>query len=64
MDKKTIKTELKKLLDFEENILYKLAIDTDTSDEQLRFITRRLLELSGYILRLERALREIDKNET
>ena len=64
MDKKAIQAELKKLLEFEESILYKLAIDTDTKDEQLQFITRKIFELSELILRLERALEEINKNET
>ena len=64
MDKKDIQLELKKLLEFEESILYKLAIDTDTDDEQLQFITKKIFELSELILRLERALKEIKKNET
>ena len=64
MNKETIEAELKKLLDFEENILHKLATDTETSDKQLRFITKKIFELSELILRLERALQEIRKNET
>lgn len=64
MDRERIEAELIKLLQFEESILYKLATDTETSDEQLRFITRKIFELSGLILRLERALQEIKRNET
>ena len=64
MDKKAIQAELKKLLEFEESVLYKLAMDTDTDDDQLQFITRKIFELSELILRLERALEEINKNET
>jgi len=64
MKKEHVKKELSKLLEVEADILGKLARDTSTPDEKLRLITKKLFELSDLILRLQRVLREIRKNET
>lgn len=64
MKKEHVKKELSKLLEVEADILGKLARDTNTPDEKLRLITKKLFELSDLILRLQRVLREIKKNET
>ena len=61
MDKQKIKTELKKLLRMEDELLRKFALEgRSVSDKQLRFVCGKIFEISDLILRLEKALAEIE----
>ena len=61
MDRMKIKSEIIKLLNIEEGILLKLAYESAyCSDEQLRYVSKKIFEISDMILRLKRALLEID----
>ena len=64
MDKIEIKRQLRRLRESEEAILQKLAIDTDTDFDQIKYVIQKIWEMSGLILRLEKTLEEIRKNET
>jgi hypothetical protein len=64
MDKIQIKRQLRKLQQSEESILRKLAQDTDTDFDQIKFVIQKIWEMSDLILRLEKTLEEIRKNET
>ncbi len=64
MNKRQIKEQLKKLRESEEVILGKLARDTTTDPEQIHYIIQKIWEMSALILRLEKTLEEIRKNET
>jgi len=64
MDKIKIKRQLRRLRESEEAILQKLAIDTDTDFDQIKYVIQKIWEISGLILRLEKTLEEIRKNET
>ena len=64
MDKIEIKRQLRRLRESEEIILGKLARDTTTNAEQIQYIIQKIWEMSALILRLERTLEEIRKNET
>ena len=61
MDKQKIKTELKKLLRMEDELLRKFATQGHSvSDKQLRFVCGKIFEISDLILRLQNALAEIE----
>jgi hypothetical protein len=63
MEKKRIKQEISKLKQAESNLLIKFAVEAHTcSEAQLRYISKKLFEISDLILRLEDALEEI-RNE-
>ena len=64
MNKRQIKEQLKKLRESEEIILGKIARDTTTDPEQIHYIIQKIWEMSALILRLEKTLEEIRKNET
>lgn len=64
MDKIEIKRQLKRLRESEEAILQKLALDTNTDFDQIKFVIQKIWEMSGLILRLEKTLEEIRRNET
>ena len=64
MDKIEIKRQLKRLRESEEAILQKLALDTNTDFDQIKFVIQKIWEMSGLILRLEKTLEEILRNET
>jgi|GEM_PF-6751892 hypothetical protein len=61
--KQEIKKQLKKLLQSEAEILYRLAIDTATPIEELNYVVNKIFEMSNLILRLNKTLEEIRKNE-
>lgn len=61
MDRMKIKYEINRLLDIEEGILLKLAYESRyCSDKQLRYVSKKIFEISDMILRLKRALLEFD----
>lgn len=61
MDRMKIKSEINRLLNIEESILLKLAYEsTYCSEEQLRYVSKKIFEISDMILRLKRALLEFD----
>lgn len=61
MDRMKIKSEINRLLNIEESILLKLTYEsTYCSEEQLRYISKKIFEISDMILRLKRALLEFD----
>jgi len=62
MKKAGITHQLAKLYQAEQSLLFKFAIDTECSDEQINYICRKIFELSNLILRLENTLWSI-KNE-
>ena len=64
MDKIELKRQLKRLRESEEAILQKLALDTNTDFDQIKFVIQKIWEMSGLILRLEKTLEEIRRNET
>ena len=64
MNKRQIKEQLRKLRESEEVILGKLARDTTTDPEQIQYIIQKIWEMSALILRLEKTLEEIRRNET
>jgi hypothetical protein len=64
MDKIEIKRQLRRLRESEEAILQKLALDTNTDFDQIKYVIQKIWEMSGLILRLEKTLEEIRKNET
>ena len=64
MDKIQVKRQIVKLRESEKIILQKLAIDKTTDFEQIKYIIQKIWEMSDMILRLEKTLEEIRKNET
>jgi len=64
MDKIEIKRQLRRLRESEEAILQKLALDTNTDFDQIKYVIQKIWEMSDLILRLEKTLEEIRKNET
>lgn len=61
MDRMKIKSEIIKLLNIEEGILLKLAYESShCSEEQLRYVSKKIFEISDMILILKRALLEFD----
>ena len=61
MDRMKIKSEINKLLSIEEGILLKLAYESShCSEEQLRYVSKKIFEISNMILILKRALLEFD----
>ena len=61
MDRMKIKSEINRLLNIEESILLKLTYEsTYCSEEQLRYVSKKIFEISDMILRLKRALLEFD----
>ena len=64
MDKIEIKRQLRRLRDSEEAILQKLALDTNTDFDQIKYVIQKIWEMSDLILRLEKTLEEIRKNES
>ena len=63
MDKTKIKSEINRLIDLEETLLLKFVYEAShCSEEQMRFVSKKLFEISDLILRLQNALEEI-KNE-
>lgn len=61
MDRMKIKSEINKLLNIEEGILLKLAYESShCSEEQLRYVSKKIFEISDMIFRLKRALLEFD----
>ena len=64
MDKIEIKRQLRRLRESEQAILQKLALDTNTDFDQIKYVIQKIWEVSDLILRLEKTLEEIRKNET
>jgi len=61
MEKKTIKNEIKRLEKIETDLLVRFALDADRcTDDHLSYITRKIFEISNLILRLQKALKELD----
>ena len=61
--KQEVKKQLKKLLRSEEDILYILAINARVDIDEANYAVKKIFEMSNLILRLERTLEEIRKNE-
>jgi len=61
MDKIEIKRQLRRLRESEAAILQKLALDTNTDFDQIKYVIQKIWEMSGLILRLEKTLEEIRK---
>ena len=61
--KQEVKKQLKKLLRSEEDILYILATNARVDIDEANYAVRKIFEMSNLILRLERTLEEIRKNE-
>jgi len=62
--KQQLKKQLKKLLQSEEEILYRIAIANGNELEEINYVVKKIFEMSSLIVRLERTLEEIRKNET
>jgi len=62
--KQEIKKQLRRLLQSEQDVLYRLAIDKGANMEELNYVVKKIFEMSNLILRLEITLEEIRKNET
>jgi len=62
--KQQLKKQLKKLLQSEEEILYRVAIANGSVLEEINYVVKKIFEMSSLIMRLERTLEEIRKNET
>jgi hypothetical protein len=62
--KQEVKNQLKSLLQSEEGVLYMLATNPRADINEVNYVVKKIFEMSGLILRLERTLREIRKNET
>ena len=61
MDRMKIKSEINRLMNIEEGILLKLAYESEyCTEEQLRYVSKKIFEISDMILRLKRALLEYD----
>ncbi len=61
MNRMKIKSEINKLLNIEEGILLKLVYESGhCSEEQLRYVSKKIFEISDMILRLKKALLEFD----
>ena len=61
MDRMKIKSEIIRLMNIEEGILLKLAYESKyCTEEQLRYVSKKIFEISDMILRLKRALLEYD----
>ena len=61
MDRMKIKSEINRLMNIEEGILLKLAYESKyCTEEQLRYVSKKIFEISDMILRLKRALLEYD----
>jgi len=61
MNKTKIKSEINRLMDLEDTLLLKFVYEAShCSEEQMRFISRKLFEISDLILRLQNALAEIE----
>ena len=61
MDRMKIKSEINRLMNIEEGILLKLAYESKyCTEEQLRYVSKNIFEISDMILRLKRALLEYD----
>ncbi len=61
--KQEVKKQLKKLLQSEEDVLYMLATNPRADMDEVNYVVRKIFEMSSLILRLERTLEEIRKNE-
>jgi len=61
MDKVKIKSEISRLMDLEDTLLLKFIYEAShCSEKQLRFVSKKLFEISDLILRLKNALAEIE----
>ncbi len=63
MDKKKILKEIKRLEEIESSLLIKLENEAHLcTEDHLRFVTKKIFEVSNFILRLKEVLEEL-KNE-
>ncbi len=61
MDKTKVKTEISRLIDLEETLLLKFVYEAShCSEKQLRFVSKKLFEISDLILRFQNLLAEIE----
>ena len=61
MNRMKIKSEINRLMNIEEGILLKLAYESKyCTEEQLRYVSKKIFEISDMILRLKKALLEFD----
>ena len=61
--KQEVKKQLKHLLQSEEGVLYMLANNPRADIDEVNYVVKKIFEMSSLILRLERTLEEIRKNE-
>ena len=61
MDKSKIKSEISRLEEIEDGLLLKFVYEAKyCSEKQLRFVSKKIFEISDLILRLKTALAEIE----
>ena len=61
MDKTKVKTDISRLIDLEETLLLKFVYEAShCSEKQLRFVSKKLFEISDLILRFQNLLAEIE----
>jgi hypothetical protein len=61
MERKTIRDEIRRLKRVEADLLIKFALDADDcTDDHLSYVTGKIFEVSNLILRLQRALQDLD----